>query len=810
MSESADPFAGMSRQRLALAVKGMHEQLQEAEARRREPIAVIGMSCRFPGAAETAAYWDLLRDGVDAIREIPADRRWDKRKYYDPDPDSPGKMYTWEGGFLEGIDQFDPQFFGISPREAMRMDPQQRLLLEAVWEALEDAGQAPDRLGGSPTGVYVGISTNDFLQIGCRLSGARQIDPYSGTGAASSIAAGRLSYILGLQGPNLPVDTACSSSLVALHLACQSLRNGESKTAVTAAVNVMLSPETTVYFCKVRALAPDGRCKTFDASANGYARCEGLAAVVLKRLSDAQSDGDRILAIIRGSAVNHDGQTSGLTVPNGESQERLIRGALANADVAPDQISYLEAHGTGTPLGDPIEVRALGRVFGQSHTAARPLLIGSAKTNVGHAEAAAGLVGLIKVILALQHQQIPPHLHLHQPNPYIPWAQLPIEVVNELRPWEAIDGRRLAGLSSFGFSGTNAHVIIEQPPVADPVAAADQTASRERPVHLLTLSAKSDAALRQAAERMQGRLGQPDEATVEDICYTAAAGRSHFSHRWAAIVRDRGEAEQTLHELTTGAQTTGTQTTGASSPTKKATAGASPAGSLAATSKVAFLFTGEGSQYVGMGRELYQTQPTFRRALSECEEILSADLERPLLPVIFGEDRSLLDQTVYSQPALFSIEYALARLWRSWGIEPAVLLGHSVGEFVAACLAGVFTLEEGLKLVATRARLIQQLPHEGMMVAAAADERFVTSALDAHDKRVAIAAINAPRNTVIAGPREAVQEVAAALTAQGVACQTLRASQAFHAPLMDAMLSQFGATAGRIDYQKPRIGRSPV
>ena len=697
MSEAADPFAGMSHQRLALAVRGMQEQLQEAEARRTEPIAVIGMSCRFPGAAETAAYWDLLRDGVDAIGEVPADRRWDKRKYYDPDPDSPGRMYTWEGGFLEGIDQFDPQFFGISPREAMRMDPQQKLLLEAVWEALEDAGQASDRLEGSPTGVYVGISTNDFLQIGCRLSGARQIDPYSGTGAASSIAAGRLSYILGLQGPNFPVDTACSSSLVALHLACQSLRHGESKMAVTAAVNVMLSPETTVYFCKVRALAPDGRCKTFDASANGYARCEGLAAVVLKRLSDAQTDGDRILAVIRGSAVNHDGRTSGLTVPNGDSQQRLIRAALASAGVAPEQISYVEAHGTGTPLGDPIEVRALGSVFGQSHTAARPLLIGSAKTNVGHAEAAAGLVGLIKVILALQHQQIPPNLHLRQPNPYIPWAQLPIEVVTDLQPWEAIDGRRLAGLSSFGFSGTNAHVIIEQPPVTEPIAAADETAAPERPVHLLTLSAKSDAALRQAAERMQGRLAQDDKAAIEDLCYTAAAGRSHFSRRWAAIVRDRDEAEQKL---------------------------------LAADHRGADhegVFSRQGSVYRGIpcryssghlegglpiyrsrvairrdGAQLYQTQPTFRRVLSECEEILSADLQHPLLSVIFGEDRSLLDETRYSQPALFSIEYALARLWRSWGVEPAVLLGHSVGEFVAACLAGVFRLEDGLKLVATR------------------------------------------------------------------------------------------------------------
>ena len=495
MSDFADKLTGMSRERLALMARELHSRLAESEDRHHEPIAVIGLSCRFPGAPSPAAFWQLLQRGDDAITEIPGER-WNKAEFFDPNPDTPGKMYVWQGGFIEDVDQFDPQFFGIAPREAVSMDPQQRLMLEVVWEALENSGQAPSRLVGSETGVYIGISTNDYMQLGAGGGAVEEIDAYTGTGAAASIAAGRLSYILGLFGPNFPVDTACSSSLVALHLACQNLRSGDCRTAIVGGVNLILAPQTSVYFCKVRALSPDGRCKTFDAAADGYVRSEGCGVVVLKRLSEAQADGDRILAVIRGSAVNHDGRSSGLTVPNGASQEALLRRALANAQLTPADVSYVEAHGTGTPLGDPIEIQALGAALGQGHSAQNPLLVGSVKTNIGHLEAAAGVAGLIKVILALQHRQIPAHLHFQQPNPYIAWNELPLEIPGELRDWQPVNGKRVAGVSSFGFSGTNAHVVLEEAPT-ETVRAAQY----ERPLHLLCLSAKSEAALKQLASQ---------------------------------------------------------------------------------------------------------------------------------------------------------------------------------------------------------------------------------------------------------------------------------------------------------------------
>ncbi len=807
MSEFAHDISGMSRERLALVAQELHDRLQAVEARRHEPIAIIGMSCRCPGAEDVNHYWRLLRNGVDAITETPASRRWNKERYYDPNPDSPGRAYIWEGGFLNGVDQFDPHFFGISPREAVRMDPQQRLLMESVWEALENAGQPASRLEGSPTGIFVGISTNDFLQIGCRLATAEQIEPYSGTGTAASIAAGRLSYALGLQGPNFPVDTACSSSLVALHLACQSLRSGESRTAVTTAVNLMLSPETTVYFCKVRALSPDGRCKAFDAQANGYVRSEGLASVVLKRLSHAQEDGDRILAVIRGSAVNHDGRTSGLTVPNRESQERVIRTALANANVQPGAISYVEAHGTGTPLGDPIEVQALSNVFADSHDPQRPLLIGSAKTNVGHAEAAAGLVGLIKVVLSLQHQQIPAHLHFRQPNPYIPWAQNPVEVVDKLRTWEPIDGRRLAGLSSFGFSGTNAHVILEQAPAKQQLDRGSPEAA-DRPCHLLALSAKSSTALQQLAQQLEQRIADDDRISISDVCHTTGAGRSHFTHRWAASVSDRQQALEKLRGLAKSIAACDEKDTSVSKDgsTEKSFHAPGHAVSPSLAPKVAFLFTGQGSQYVGMGQDLFQTQPTFRDALLECEQILQrSSLPLPITSVLFGTGEASLHDPLYTTPALFALEYALARLWLSWGVKPAVMLGNSTGEFVAATLAGVFQLEDGLQLVATLGRLMQQSPRKGAMVAVAAEESHVATWIQPFNS-LAIAAVNAPRHIVVSGARQELTDLVSRLTAQGITCRPLQSGHAFHSPLMDDMLPEFARVAATINYSRPQIG----
>ena len=436
MGSFAEQIAGMSRERLALFARRLHERLEEEESRRREPIAIIGLGCRFPGANDPSMFWKLLESNSDAITEVPTER-WNKAIYYNPDPDVSGTTYCWHGGFLEGIELFDPGFFGISPRESKRMDPQQKLLLEVIWETLEFSGLPPRSLSETLTGVFVGISTNDFLQIGCRNAPIDSMDAYFGTGSAASIAAGRISYVLGLQGPNYPIDTACSSSLVAVHAACQSLQSGESDVAVAAGVNLMLAPETTVYFSNIRALSMDGRCKTFDAAANGYVRSEGCGAVALKRLSDAQRDSDRILAVIRGSAVNHDGTTSGLTVPNVGSQQKVLRAALASASLLPSEIDYIEAHGTGTPLGDPIEMQALGSVYGD-RAPERPLLVGSVKTNIGHTEAAAGLAGLLKVVLALQQEKIPSHLHFNAPNPHIRWEQYPIQVTSTATPWPGI------------------------------------------------------------------------------------------------------------------------------------------------------------------------------------------------------------------------------------------------------------------------------------------------------------------------------------------------------------------------------------
>lgn len=489
MNDFLDRISKLSPKRLALLALEQHRQLEAAQHPKREPIAVVGMACRFPGGADNpATFWELLQEGRDAIREVPADR-WDIDAYFDPDPDAPLRMSVRSGGFLTDIGEFDPGFFGIAPREALTMDPQQRLLLEVAWQALEHAGIAADRLLGSATGVFVGICNSDHFQRVLK-RGAEAIDAYLASGNALSVAAGRISYCLGLQGPALSIDTACSSSLVALHTACRSLRSGESNMALAAGVNLMCSPETTIALSKAHMLAPDGRCKTFDASADGFSRGEGCGVLVLKRLADAQADGNRILALIRGSALNQDGRSGGLTVPNGPSQEAVIRAALADAGVLAKEIDYVEAHGTGTSLGDPIEVRALAGVLGEGRSATNPLWIGSVKTNIGHLESAAGVAGIIKVILALRHERLPPHLHFREPSPHIAWADYPVRVTAQGRDWPRGERRRLAGVSSFGFSGTNAHVVIEEAP-----ATVSTEAPHSRPVHCLPLSARSSHAL---------------------------------------------------------------------------------------------------------------------------------------------------------------------------------------------------------------------------------------------------------------------------------------------------------------------------
>ena len=764
----------------------MQSKLKAIEESKTEPIAIIGMGCRFPGGAnDPETYWQLLRNGVDGITEVPTDR-WDIEAYYDANPDAPGKMYVRSGGFLDRVDGFDPQFFGISPREATGIDPQQRLLLEVSWEALEQAGQLPEKLRGTQTGVFVGLSLDDYSERSVFSGDPSLIDAYAALGNFRSVAAGRIAYILGLQGPTMQVDTACSSSLLSVHLACQSLRSRECNLALAGGVNVMLSPGTTIGFCKLRALSADGHCKTFDAAADGYSRGEGCGVVVLKRLSDAVTDGDNIQALIRGTAVNHDGPSSGLTVPNEQAQEELIRQALRNGKVEGHQISYIEAHGTGTFLGDPIEMGALATVLCQERSPQQPLIVGSAKTNIGHLEAAAGIAGLIKVVLSLQNQEIPPHLHFKQPNPHIQWNETSIEIPTKAIPWSVGEKPRLAGVSAFGFSGTNAHVVLEEAPQSEQLLS-----SKERPLHLLTLSAKTDEALKQLSEKYCEHLANKRQS-LGDICFTANTRRAHFSHRLSVIAASSTQLLEKLSAFISGQETIGVQP-------GQVTENSEP--------KIAFLFTGQGAQYVNMGRQLYETQPTFRQTLNRCDEILRSYLEKPLLEVLYPKlgISSPLNETAYTQPALFALEYSLAQLWQSWGIEPAVVMGHSVGEYVAATVAGVFSLEDGLKLIAERGRLMQALPQDGQMVSVLADEQRVAAVINPYSKEVTIAAINGPESIVISGSNQGIEPVLEVLEAEGIKTKKLTVSHAFHSPLMKPMLEGFEQIAQKVTYSTPKI-----
>ena len=690
------------------AIERLKARLDASERAKHEPIAIIGAGCRYPGGIEDPeSLWRVVRDGVDAVSDVPPDR-WDVDAYYDPDPKAAGKMVTRRGGFLAQLDRFDAQFFGISPREATTMDPQQRLLLETAYEAIERAGLAADRLVGSNTGVFVGITTGDYGQL-LRIGDPESSDVYSATGNALNAAAGRLSFVLGLQGPCAAVDTACSSSLVAVHLACQSLRSGECDLALAGGVNVILSPNAMVLFSKWGMMAPDGACKTFDATADGFVRGEGCAVIALKRLSDALAAHDPILAVIRGSAVNSDGRSSGLTVPNGLAQQMVLRKALANAGLTPADVDYVEAHGTGTSLGDPIEVEALGAVMGKGRPSDRPLLVGSIKTNLGHTEAASGLAGLLKVVMALVHEFVPPHLHFSAPNPGIPWADLQIKVPTALTLWPRRESPRRAGVSSFGFSGTNAHIILEEAPL-QPANAVPPLA---RPV-LVPLSARDDAALRELSLRYADFLAAGATLPLGDVAATAGKGRAHLARRLALLAGSIDDLQRDLRLFASG-QTPGGAFEGTIRPGDKP--------------KIAFLFTGQGAQYWGMGRRLYDTEPVFRTVLDHAAGILAPYLPRPLLQVFYtGEGNATeLSNTAYTQPALFALEYALAQLWRSWGITPSIVAGHSVGEYAAACVSGVFSFEDGLALIAERGRLMQALPNGGGMAAVFTDEANVAA-----------------------------------------------------------------------------------
>jgi myxalamid-type polyketide synthase MxaE and MxaD len=713
-----------------------------------EAIAIIGMGCRMPGGANSPEQlWQLLASGIDAIGEAPRER-WDVDAYYDPDPATPGKMSTRWGGFLQDIDRFDAAFFGIAPREAISMDPQHRMLLEVSWEALERAGIAPGSLAGSATGVFIGISTNDYSLLHKLYGDLPGIDAYTGTGSAVSVAAGRLSYVLGLQGPCMAVDTACSSSLTAVHLACQSLRNGECGLALVGGVNLILTPEGMIYFSKLGVMAPDGRCKTFDAAADGYVRSEGCGVVVLKRLSEAVRDGDPVLAVVRGSAVNQDGRSSGLTAPNGPAQEAVIRSALQRGGVSPNAVGYVEAHGTGTALGDPIEVQALSAALADGRSTS--VLIGSVKTNVGHLEAAAGIAGLMKAVLAVQHAQIPPSLHFRNPSPHVQWQELPVQIPTALAPWPEQYRTRIAGVSSFGFSGTNAHVVIEQPPQSALTVSAPELGP-----HLLPVSARSTEALQTLTEEYAAILN--DAVSLRDVCFTASRRRSHHEHRIAVVA---GSAEEMQAGLLTARR-------GRLSGERR---------------KLGFVFPGQGGQHAGMARSLLAQESVFRRSIEECHRAFSVYTDWSLLELLQGNDESWLGEIDRIQPAIFAVQTALTTLWRSWGVEPDGVIGHSMGEVAAAHAAGVLTLEDAARIICRRSALLKRIQAGGAMLVVDLPARDI-GPLD----RLSIAASNGPRTTVVAGDEDALTAFAETLERRGVFCRRVQVSVAAHTSQVDAL-----------------------
>lgn len=751
-----------------------------------EPIAIIGMDCRFPGGANNPeAYWHLLEQGINATTTIPA-QRWDVEQYYSPDPEKPGTMYTKSGGFISEVDQFDPAFFSITPLEAAKMDPQQRLLLEVSYGALENAGLPIEPLKGSQTGVFLGICFDDYLKLNIRSGDGNCFDPYTSLGNTKSIAAGRLSYVFGFQGPNLALDTSCSSSLLAIHLACQSLRLGESHLALAGGVNLILSPEAFIAFSKMKALSVQGSCKTFDADADGYVRGEGCGIVVLKRLSDALVDGNRIHAVIRGSAINHDGRSNGLTAPNGLAQTAVIRAALDNAQVEPSQIQYVEAHGTATTLGDPIEVLALGKVFSYSKSKEDPLLIGSVKTNFGHLEGAAGVASLMKVILSLQHKKVPPHLHLRTPNPYIPWDTLPIHVPTETTPWPSGHQSAFAGVSSFGMSGTNVHIVLEEAPSSKQ---SEPSCSSQ----VLLLSAKTSSALQQSIHNLTDYLKEHPTVALADVAYTLQMGRQAFKHRCMVVGKDVKDAISNLQD--TNLKQTCTSLKGTKPPA------------------VVFMFPGQGTQTLNMGLALYQSEPIFRAQVDQCaallQPILGVNLREVLYPQVASEDTlAQLQNTAMIQPILFVFEYALAKLWMTWGVIPREMIGHSLGEYVAACLSGVFSLAEALRLITVRGQLMQQTP-AGTMLAIALPAAELDPLLQewqaTESLALDLAAINAPSQCVVSGDCKAVEIFQERLLGQGITCRRLSTNHAFHSAMMEPILERFQAQFCSISLKPPKI-----
>ncbi|MBW4567204.1 MAG: SDR family NAD(P)-dependent oxidoreductase [Tolypothrix carrinoi HA7290-LM1] len=760
--------------------------------REKESIAIIGMGCRFPGNVNSPeAFWKLLLSGVDAISEVP-ESRWNVNNFYDPDIAKPGKIRTRWGGFVNKIDEFDAQFFGISPREASRMDPQQRLMLEVAWEALEDGGQMPERLADSKTGVFVGISGSDYQNI--QGSDRDSINAYTNLGGVNCITANRISYVFDLKGPSMTVDTACSSSLVAVHLACQSIWNGESVLAIAGGVNAILRPEATIGFSQASMLSPDGRCFTFDARANGYVRAEGAGIVILKPLSQAQADRDPIYAVILSSAVNQDGQTNGITVPNGQSQEAALQEACRQAGVSPHQIQYIEAHGTGTPVGDPIEAIALGNVLSKNRTPGNYCTVGSVKTNIGHLETASGIAGLIKVALALKHCQIPPNLHFQTPNPKIPFEELGLRVPTTLEPWENENGPRIAGVNSFGFGGTNAHVLLSG--LATDAVTNIADSERGSLSVLLPLSAKSPEALiavAKATHEFLTALEEGADVSLTDICYTASNRRGHHDYRLALVAYTKEELVENLEAFLAG-ENRPAMSSGSLAP------GFEP--------KLAFVFSGMGPQWWAMGRQLLESEPVFREVIEHCDELLRQYADWSLLSELrASEETSRINSTQIAQCSIFAVQIALAALWCDWGITPQAIVGHSVGEVAAAYVAGVLSLEDAVRVIFHRSRVQASAAGKGKMLAVGLSQEEAQRVLAGlkYESCVSIAAVNSPSAVTLAGDSAALSEIVTSLEQKQIFCRFLQVEVPYHSPFMEPLKAELAQSLQKIKPKKATI-----